>query len=86
MITEDDREVFISVQGPEVPPQSHNAAEFILAGRVSFQGRTVTVNEFLQACMPYLPEISNAIDGIRAMRMIEGREFATLEIDGRDKP
>ena len=77
----DGYEVMITVEAPAVIKSGVGVVELILDGRVIFNGHTATVNEFLQACMPYLDEIAGTLDGIRSMRMIEGHEFARLEYE-----
>lgn len=82
----DTYQVMISIDPPTMMRSRMSAVEIIMEGRVTFNGHTATVTEFLSACMPYLDEIAASLDGIRTMRMVDGHEFAKVELEytGKD--
>lgn len=81
---DDGYEVMISVEPPADMRSGMSAVEIVMNGTLIFNGRTATVTEFLSAALPYLDQIAGTLDNIRAMRMIEGREFTRLELERKD--
>lgn len=78
---EREREVTLSIIPPTIEEmRTMQGNEYLMLWRIQFNDSTYSMRDFLSACLPYLDQIGETADNVRAMRQIEGHDFAEVTL------